>query len=83
MRTKEINITKIIGMNLMFCHVFDISETEIPSCLGANMFIILFCYRGVYCTCHRPYPDEEDTVPDAMIQVLQINSDISYQKLTC
>ena len=25
-------------------------------------------YRGVYCTCHRPYPDEEDTVPDAMIQ---------------
>jgi len=25
-------------------------------------------YRGVYCSCHRPYPDEEDTVPDAMIQ---------------
>jgi len=25
-------------------------------------------YRGLYCTCHRPYPDEEDPVPDAMIQ---------------
>merc|ERR1719273_50872 len=25
-------------------------------------------YRGVYCTCHRPYPDDEDPIPDAMIQ---------------
>lgn len=25
-------------------------------------------YRGVYCTCNRPYPDGEDPVPDAMIQ---------------
>ena len=25
-------------------------------------------FRGVYCICHRPYPDPEDTVPDEMIQ---------------
>ena len=25
-------------------------------------------YRGVYCTCHRPYPDPEDDTPDEMIQ---------------
>ena len=27
-------------------------------------------YDGVYCTCHRPYPDPEDTVEDEMIQVV-------------
>nr|CAB3267474.1 putative E3 ubiquitin-protein ligase UBR7 [Phallusia mammillata] len=25
-------------------------------------------FKGKYCTCHRPYPDEEDTVDDEMIQ---------------
>ena len=25
-------------------------------------------FRGVYCICHRPYPDPEDPVPDEMIQ---------------
>ena len=25
-------------------------------------------FRGLYCICHRPYPDPEDTVPDEMIQ---------------
>ena len=25
-------------------------------------------FSGVYCTCHRPYPDPEDPVADAMIQ---------------
>lgn len=25
-------------------------------------------FSGVYCTCHRPYPDPEDKVPDEMIQ---------------
>jgi len=25
-------------------------------------------YDGLYCTCHRPYPDPEDTVEDEMIQ---------------
>ncbi|XP_068226755.1 putative E3 ubiquitin-protein ligase UBR7 [Palaemon carinicauda] len=25
-------------------------------------------FRGAYCTCHRPYPDPEDTLDDEMIQ---------------
>lgn len=25
-------------------------------------------FSGVYCTCKRPYPDPEDTIPDEMIQ---------------
>ena len=25
-------------------------------------------FRGLYCTCHRPYPDEEDDIEDEMIQ---------------
>ena len=25
-------------------------------------------FRGLYCTCHRPYPDPEDSVEDLMIQ---------------
>ena len=25
-------------------------------------------FRGLYCTCHRPYPDDEDDVQDEMIQ---------------
>ena len=25
-------------------------------------------FKGDYCTCHRPYPDPEDTTPDEMIQ---------------
>lgn len=25
-------------------------------------------FRGAYCTCHRPYPDPEDTIDDEMIQ---------------
>lgn len=27
-------------------------------------------FSGVYCTCKRPYPDEEDTVNDVMIQCI-------------
>ncbi|KAL7040103.1 hypothetical protein ACKWTF_000270 [Chironomus riparius] len=27
-------------------------------------------FSGTYCTCHRPYPDEEDTVDDEMIQCI-------------
>ena len=27
-------------------------------------------FKGLYCTCHRPYPDPEDTISDEMIQVL-------------
>lgn len=27
-------------------------------------------FMGVYCTCKRPYPDEEDTVNDVMIQCI-------------
>ena len=38
MKTKEINTTKILGMNSMFCNDLDILKTEIPSNLGANMF---------------------------------------------
>lgn len=25
-------------------------------------------FAGLYCTCNRPYPDEEDTVHDCMLQ---------------
>ena len=25
-------------------------------------------FLGLYCTCHRPYPDPEDTTDDVMIQ---------------
>lgn len=25
-------------------------------------------FSGVYCTCHRPYPDEQDDIQDEMIQ---------------
>ncbi|CAH1791308.1 unnamed protein product, partial [Owenia fusiformis] len=25
-------------------------------------------YRGLYCTCHRPYPDHDDSIEDEMIQ---------------
>lgn len=25
-------------------------------------------FRGVYCTCERPYPDPEDVIDDEMIQ---------------
>ena len=32
-------------------------------------FDFIYYARGVYCTCHRPYPDDEDPIPDAMIQV--------------
>ena len=32
-------------------------------------FDFMYYVRGVYCTCHRPYPDDEDPIPDAMIQV--------------
>lgn len=34
----------------------------------ANTYNQNFC--GVYCTCKRPYPDEEDTVDDIMIQCI-------------
>ena len=27
-------------------------------------------FKGLYCICHRPYPDPEDTVPDEMIQCI-------------
>ena len=27
-------------------------------------------FSGLYCTCHRPYPDPEDTVQDEMIQCI-------------
>ena len=27
-------------------------------------------FKGDYCTCHRPYPDPEDTVSDEMIQCI-------------
>ena len=27
-------------------------------------------YKGVYCTCSRPYPDPEDATPDEMIQCI-------------
>lgn len=27
-------------------------------------------FRGVYCTCHRPYPDLEDEIEDEMIQCI-------------
>ncbi|XP_059091359.1 putative E3 ubiquitin-protein ligase UBR7 [Tigriopus californicus] len=27
-------------------------------------------FKGVYCTCHRPYPDPEDPVEDEMIQCI-------------
>jgi len=27
-------------------------------------------FRGVYCVCHRPYPDPEDPVSDSMIQCI-------------
>ncbi|KAJ7360151.1 Putative E3 ubiquitin-protein ligase ubr7 [Desmophyllum pertusum] len=27
-------------------------------------------FRGVYCTCHRPYPDMEDEIEDEMIQCI-------------
>ena len=27
-------------------------------------------FNGVYCTCHRPYPDPEDPIPDEMIQCI-------------
>lgn len=27
-------------------------------------------FRGLYCTCHRPYPDIEDAIPDDMIQCI-------------
>ena len=27
-------------------------------------------FRGLYCTCSRPYPDPEDPVPDQMIQCI-------------
>jgi len=27
-------------------------------------------FRGLYCTCHRPYPDPEDPVEDSMIQCI-------------
>lgn len=27
-------------------------------------------FSGVYCTCKRPYPDEEDTISDVMIQCI-------------
>lgn len=27
-------------------------------------------FSGVYCTCHRPYPDPEDTIDDEMIQCI-------------
>ena len=27
-------------------------------------------FKGVYCTCHRPYPDPEDETPDQMIQCI-------------
>lgn len=26
-------------------------------------------FSGMYCVCHRPFPDPEDPVPDEMIQV--------------
>lgn len=35
---------------------------------AANIYNQNFC--GVYCTCKRPYPDEEDTVDDVMIQCI-------------
>lgn len=25
-------------------------------------------FSGAYCTCHRPYPDPEDSIPDQMVQ---------------
>jgi len=27
-------------------------------------------FKGLYCTCHRPYPDPEDTIDDEMIQCI-------------
>lgn len=27
-------------------------------------------YSGLYCTCHRPYPDPEDETPDEMLQCI-------------
>ncbi|XP_047003014.1 putative E3 ubiquitin-protein ligase UBR7 isoform X1 [Schistocerca americana] len=27
-------------------------------------------FRGVYCTCHRPYPDPQDEEPDEMVQCI-------------
>ena len=27
-------------------------------------------FRGLYCTCSRPYPDPEDPVEDSMIQCI-------------
>lgn len=27
-------------------------------------------FSGVYCTCHRPYPDAEDNIEDEMIQCI-------------
>ena len=41
-------------------------ESEKDPDNGENVYSQNF--RGLYCTCHRPYPDEEDDVEDEMIQ---------------
>ena len=59
--TKTIGIAVITNIRINTKLIFALSSI-LPGC-------IYFYCRGLYCTCNRPYPDEEDTVPDAMIQV--------------
>ena len=54
-------------------------------------------YRGVYCTCKRPYPDPDESVDDLMVQCVicedwfhgrhlgggEIPSEEDYEELTC
>ena len=54
----------------------DINFLAVTAVTKSSLLIAkgIFCvrynqnFRGVYCICHRPYPDPEDPVPDEMIQ---------------
>lgn len=45
------------------CHLEPVKELNEKNKYNQN-----FC--GVYCTCHRPYPDPEDPIDDEMIQCI-------------
>ena len=68
-------------MGKSFCQMFMASKycpRMGKSCEKIQSFLLFIRYnqnfRGVYCICHRPYPDPEDPVPDEMIQGCQFFS---------